>query len=88
MFHPLGSLFTQPHNLQWNDVDVRYYIQDFLRQHVRSESVYCDVFHEGVAEVRVGSSALQQVAQLCEYDLAQSLQVATGRTLIKLKVKR
>jgi hypothetical protein len=88
MLHPLGSLFKNPRNLEWEENDVRYFVQDFLRSHMKTEAVYCDRVKEGTVFIRTGSAALQQAVRLIEHDLKQTVQDKTGYLLTRVKVSR
>lgn len=83
---PIQLLFLRERGGQ-PEAGVRYLAQDFLRQRLKSEAVYCDSADKGVLVVRVGSPGLQQAAKLLEWDLARQLQETAQYRLEKLQVK-
>lgn len=85
-FHPLSALFTNKKNFHWDDVDVRHFIQSWLRARLFSESVYCDTVHGGYIRVRVAEPILRQEALLSEIDLRTILKEEADFDLKKFSV--
>lgn len=86
MFHPLSSLFGHD-KLPWEEADLCYFIQRWLRNRIGSEEINCEHIRGGVASIRVATPALQQAAYLLEYDLGQALQQETQQELAGLRVR-
>ncbi len=86
MFQPLSSLFSNREKLTWQEVDVRYFIQDYLRRTIKSDQVLCQSVQAGRAVVWAASPVLQQEIRLLEYDVRRIVKAHTGYTLSTIKV--
>ena len=74
MFEPLKAILKPDrHQGRWEEEDLRMAVQDFLRERLLSQAVYCDEVKLGTIKVRVGTSANLQEARLAEYDLREFL---------------
>lgn len=85
MFQPLGNLFKKD-KVTWQESDVKYFVQDFLRSMVRSDGLYCHDVTKGMITVRVNSPTLVQEVRLLEHDLRIALEKEATYTLRKLKI--
>jgi hypothetical protein len=83
MFHPLQQLFKKTAS-HWDEADISFFIERYLRQELKTEALYCERVHGGVASVRCGSPALQQAALLSEFELQQLLRTETGYELTRI----
>jgi hypothetical protein len=88
MLHPLAELLSDKRSLRWDEVDVRYYIEEWLRQRLYSDFVYCDTVSDGAVAIRVQGALQHQEALLFEYDLKQALKKECGYSLKGLIVRR
>lgn len=86
MWQSLSSLFSDKEKLTWQEVDIKYFIQDYLRQMIKSDQVFCHSVQGGQAVVYSVSPVLQQEIRLLEYDLRRVVKTHTGYTLAKLRV--
>lgn len=66
--------------------DVKYFVERYLRQKVKSEKVICEKIKGGRVEVRTASPTLQQEVYLLEYDLKLALNKELNFKLKELKV--
>lgn len=85
MFHPLQSLFRHT-KIGWEEVDIKYYMERYLHTKVKSDQLYCEKVHGGVAVVRVGSATLQQEIMLLEFDIRREVLAATNYRIRQLVV--
>ena len=88
MLHPLYSLFKRPERMGWQESDVRYAIQDFLRQRLNTDALYCDEVKEGKISIRVSGAAFQQEIRLMEEELKEEIQEKTNYVINVLKIKQ
>ncbi len=72
MFHPLSALFKRT-NFGWEEADVKYFIQQYFQQKIKTDALYCEKVNNGVAVVRVATATAQQEAMLLEFDLTRDL---------------
>ena len=86
MFHPLANLFSKPSNIGWGKNDIKYFIQNYLRERLKTDSLYCDEVGDEIAHIRVNTAALKQEIILLAYDLSQKLKQDTGFQLTNLKI--
>ncbi len=86
VFHPLHSLFTQKRNLTWQESDLRHFVEQWLRDKVRSQALYCERLQNGEAKIRVNSPLLQQEVLLSEFALKTYIEQETGYRLKRLQV--
>lgn len=88
MWHPLGSLFKRPAVVGWSEIDIRYVVQDYIQQALRSPTVFCESVKDGRAFIR-GATPLQvQQLHLLTFDIQQAVQQKTGYEITDLKVTR
>ena len=85
MFQPLGNLFEKE-RISWQESDVKYFVQNFLRSMVHSDGLYCHDVVKGTITVRVSSPTLVQEVRLLEHDLRLALEKEATYALKKLKV--
>lgn len=85
MFHPLEALFRRT-KLGWEENDLKYFIEQYLRKELKTEALYCEKVHNGVAVIRVATPAARQAASLLEFDLVRDLYEETKYTLRQLVV--
>jgi hypothetical protein len=87
MFKSLKDLFAhQPRKAVWEEEDIRILTQDFLKEKLLTQAVYCDEARLGVLKIRVGSSANQQEVTLLEYELKEYLAEKSGYEVKRLIV--
>ena len=86
MFKTLGSLFSQEGNRGMAEEDIKYDIQAYVQTELKSQRVVCQSLHKGQLELRVGTPALKQLAQLLEYDIKRRLQDNFQYELKKLRI--
>lgn len=86
MFEPLRSLFTHRQGVAWDELDVRYYTQEYVRRLLKTEAIFCEKVHKGIIVIRVGSAATEQAVRLLEFDLARELQHQATYTVRQLLV--
>lgn len=72
----------------WQEGDVRYAIQNFLRQRLNTDALYCDEVKEGKVSVRVNGAVFQQEVRLIEEELKEEIQEKTGYIINVLKIKQ
>jgi hypothetical protein len=70
MFQPLHNLFRKP-SLPLDESDIKYGLQNWLREQMGSDQVVCQSVREGIVSVRVVAPALRQELALLDYDLRQ-----------------
>ena len=85
MFHPLSTLFRRE-SFGWEEADVKYFIQHYLQEKIKTEALYCEKVNRGVAVVRVATAFAQQEATILEFDLARDLYQKTKYHLRQLIV--
>lgn len=85
MFHPLSSLFRKT-KLGWEEADIKFFIQRYFQEKIKTEALYCEKVHNGVAVVRVASPVAQQEVTLLEFDLMRDLRAQTQYKLRQLIV--
>lgn len=88
MLHPLSSLFKRPEKVGWQECDVRYAIQDYLRQKLNTDALYCDEVKAGRVSVRVSGAVYQQEIRLIEEDLKKEIKTKTDYVINLLRVKQ
>lgn len=88
MFQPLSSLFSRKKPVRYEEVDVRHFVQRFLRDLVRTEALYCEQAHTGLVVVRVASPSVQQEVLLLESDVRQALADSLGFSMHTFRVIR
>lgn len=71
----------------WSEADVRYWVNQFLAQEVKSNDVYCESASAGQLVVRVTSALLKQEVLLLEYDLRRALKEQGQWHLTELVVR-
>lgn len=83
MWQGLNHLLRQKKTeRQWQEVDVRHWVTQYLAAELKSPEVYCESATAGQVIVRVGSALLKQEVLLLEYDLQQQLK-RRGRWQLK-----
>ncbi len=88
MFEPIKNVFLSSEKPKiWEESDLRILVQDFLRERLLVQAVYCDEIKKGVARVRVGSSANRQEVYLLEFEIKSHLQKMAKYKLNKIVVK-
>ena len=85
VFAPLGDLFEKE-DVLWQDTDVKFWIQEYLRRETSSDAVYCQSVSGDVAVVRVGSPALYQSVCVLEPDVKRELKQVAQFTLKRMKI--
>ena len=85
MFKPLGELFEKE-QVHWQESDIRYFVQEYVRRCLRSPGVYCQSARGGVVTLRVASPALHQAVELLGYDLRRELSQVAAFTMTGLRV--
>lgn len=85
-FLSLGSLFAKETPPAWDEQDVRFFVQNFLRDRMRTEQLYCERVVDDTAFVRVASPAARQEVLLWQFDLVEALEKRAGIRLIKIVV--
>lgn len=88
MWHPLSSLFKQPQQAGWTEVDIRYVVQDYLQQELKAHGIYCESVKDGRAIVRVAQPALVQQVQLLLFDVQRTVKERCGYELLEVKIQR
>ena len=88
MWHPLSSLFTRPSAVGWSEVDIRYFVQEYLQRELKTDGVYCETVKDGRAVVRVSAPALVQQVHLMLFDVQRAVREQTGYEVAALDVKR
>lgn len=86
MLQPLSKLLHDKKGVQWEEGDVRYFAQKWLRAEMHTPQIYCEDFKRGVMHVRTPSPAVRQAIILSEYNLKSALTQAGGPALRQLKV--
>ena len=86
MFQPLSKSLKLAEKLEWDEVDTRYFIQAWLRDEIKVNSLHCESFSHGMATVRAESPAVRMMVKLLEYDLRQELDKQGGPKLTGIKV--
>lgn len=84
MLEPLGKLFADKKTRAWQPSDARIVIENWLREALASDQIYCVAVSNSRATVRVGSPALYQEVRLREYDLIAALAQELGYTVSSL----
>lgn len=87
MFKALGSLFSEEPK-EALESDIRYAIEHYLQDQLKTDQVLCHLVKKGLVEVRVGSAAYYQEVRLLEYELKQYLQEKFQYNLQHLRVIR
>lgn len=85
-WHPLGDLLPRS-VLTWTEVEVGWFVQQWLRERLKTELLYCDSLQGGKAEVRVSSAALKQETLLCQPDVVRAVAEQTTYSLQGLIVR-
>jgi len=81
MLRPVSDLFRRTEQVSLDELDIKHFIERYLRERLGSLAIYCERVREGQAVVRVPSPLLQQEVYLMEYDLALVLQREAHYTL-------
>ncbi|MBI1834138.1 MAG: hypothetical protein HYR90_04935 [Candidatus Andersenbacteria bacterium] len=86
MFKPLSELFSSSQKDGVPQADLKIFIEEWFRQHLKSEKVYCASVSGSRAIVRVGSPTLFQEAYVLRWDLCAELEKVAGYTLKDLSI--
>jgi hypothetical protein len=86
MFKPLGTLFKKETDRVWQERDIRYFIQEYLRRELKTDALHCEQALRGIITIRVSSPADAQEVYLLQYDLTEELEKEVKWKLKKLKV--
>ncbi len=73
MFQPLHNFFHKE-LLPWDESDLKYAVQSWLREQTGSDQILCQSVQKGQIAIRVISPALRQEVGVLEYDLRKMLQ--------------
>lgn len=84
-FKPIGALFRKNNQPLWDEVDVKYFIERYLRSELSTDALYCEGVRGNRAQIRVSSPLLQQEVCLMEYDVKQALKEKLHYTLKEIK---
>ncbi len=85
MFEPLLALFKDgPKHIQASDL--KYLVQNYLREQLKTEAIHCHSVQDGIAVVRTTSPTLHQEIRLLEHDLKQELAKEAKYELKAVKV--
>lgn len=84
MTESLGNLLRRKRTWEWDEVDVRHFVQNWLRQETHTQELYCERVREGKVYVRAVSPAVRQAVRLLEYDLRLVLREQADFTLEEL----
>lgn len=87
VFHPLSKLFEKKHAIVWDEIDVRHFVQTWLRHQIKTDQLYCERVRGQTAYVRVLSPAARQAALLLIPDLQAALQQEAHYVLDKVLVR-
>jgi len=85
MFEPLSTLFSG-RSKEIGATDLKYLVQNYLRDQLKSNDLYCHSVHDGVAVIRTVSPTLQQEIRLLEHDLKRELLKEADYTLKSIRV--
>lgn len=90
MFKALGGFFAQrgAPAPKGSEIDVRHYIQNYLRAQIKSEAVYCESVSSGVVVVAVSSPTAQQEAYLLRAEVARDVLALFGYGVRRYLVTR
>lgn len=88
MLHPLSSLFKNPRRAGWAEVDIRYVVQEYLREELKTDSISCEVVKDGRAIIRVSAPALIQQVRLITFDVQKAVLDRTGYELAEVVIQR
>ncbi len=88
MLQSISTLFedAKRERVAWSDADVRHGVQEYLRDVLLSDRVYCQGVSGGVVVVRVGSPALHLEANLLERDVRLFLKKDARYSLKSIRV--
>lgn len=84
-FKPIGALFRKNGQPLWDEVDVKYFIERYLRSKLSTDALYCEEVRGGRARIRVNLPILQQEVCLMEYDVKRALKKKLHYTLKEIK---
>jgi len=85
MFQPLQSLFQNvPKSTHVSDV--RFFVQDWFRDQLKSEAVLCELVERGQLHIRVATPAQKQEVVLLQSDLEDILQDQFSFTVTGWKI--
>lgn len=86
-FKPVGALLKKDGERPLLDeVDVKHFIERYLKKELAANTLYCESVEGGRAQVRVGSPILQQEVCLLEHDIKQALAQELDYSLKSVKV--
>ncbi len=88
MWHPLGSLFKRPAAAGWNEVDIRYVVQEYIQRELKTGGVYCESVLNGRAILRVSAPSLIQQVHLLTFDIKRAVQEKTGYEILDIHIQR
>ena len=88
MWHPLSSLFKHPQQVGWNEIDIRYIVQDYLQRELGSDAVYCESVKNGQAYVRVTAPTLVQQVHLLTFDVQRVVKERCNYQLNTIHIQR
>ena len=88
MWHPLSSLFKNPQQVGWSEVDIRYAVQEYLQRELGTDRVVCELVKDGQAHVRVTVPTLVQQVHLLTYDVQRAVKERCGYELITIHIQR
>jgi hypothetical protein len=88
MLQPISKLFRDRSGAGLDEVDVRHFVERYLRGRIGVSALFCDRAHQGHVVVRALAAPVRQETYLLEYDLAQALSREADFQLKKLTVNQ
>ena len=78
MLESIQSITAHHTVSEWTVEDTRVFIEEWLRNKISSDRIYCTSLTGGVAQIRVGGPVLFQEAWVLQYDLLRAVDVVSG----------
>ena len=69
MFNSISSLFESRKTEKSSVSDVKFFIENYLREQIGSDGVYCQTVDGGRVTIRVINPAIQQEIVMLDYDV-------------------
>jgi hypothetical protein len=86
MLQPVSKLFQREGSAPLDEIDIRHFIERYLKKELATQEIVCERLKDGQAVVRVPSALLRQEVYLLEYDMALLLKKEANYTLKGIRV--
>lgn len=83
---PISKLFKRAGAVSLDEVDVRHFVERYLRERLGADELFCEAVSGGRVVVRARAAALRQEIYLLEWDLQQALREEAQFALRELVV--